>query len=276
MNVSLRLPLCTAAALLLLFPATGCNKLKARDQLNKGVQAYKSARFEEAVDHFQTAISLDPSLKTAKLYLATAYASQVVPDVKTADNIKNATNAINLFQEVLQESPNGVDVPALKGIGALYLEIDQPDKAKEYQLKVIAANPNDAEAHYTIGVIDWKAAYNNAIPVRNKLGQQDDGSALKDKKACAELAAQNGPIVDEGIDNIQKAIANRADYSDAMAYLNLLYRRKAELECGNDEARKADIAQADDWVKKAMDAKKNEAAKKASNASGGITIDPDK
>jgi tetratricopeptide (TPR) repeat protein len=276
MNVSLRLPLCSAAALLLLLPATGCNRLKARDQLNKGVQAYKSARFEEAVDHFQTAISLDPSLKTAKLYLATAYASQVVPDVKTADNIKNANNAINLFQEVLQESPKGVDIPSLKGIGALYLEIDQPDKAKEYQQKVIDAKPTDAEAHYTIGVIDWKTAYNNAIPVRNKLGQQDDGSAIKDKKACAELAAQNGPIVDEGIDNLQKAIANRADYSDAMAYLNLLYRRKAELECGNDDARKADSAQADEWVKKAMDAKKNEAAKKASNASGGITIDPDK
>lgn len=274
MNVSLRLPLCTAAALLLLLPATGCNKLKARDQLNKGVQAYKNARFEEAVDHFQTAISLDPTLKTAKLYLATAYASQVVPDVKTADNIKNATNAINLFQEVLQESPN--DIPSLKGIGALYLEIDQPDKAKEYQQKVIAAKPTDAEAHYTIGVIDWKAAYNNAIPVRNKLGQQDDGSAIKDKKACAELAAQNGPLVDDGIDNLQKAIANRTDYSDAMAYLNLLYRRKAELECGNDDARKADIAAADDWVKKAMDAKKAEAAKKATNASGGITIDPDK
>jgi len=135
---------------------------------------------------------------------------------------------------------------------------------------VIAVKPTDAEAHYTIGVIDWKAAYNNAIPVRNKLGQQDDGSAIKDKKACAELAQLNTPIVDEGLDNLQKAIDNRANYSDAMAYLNLLYRRKAELECGNDDARKADVAKADEWVKKAMDAKKQ------SNASGGITIDPDK
>jgi tetratricopeptide (TPR) repeat protein len=198
----------------------------------------------------------------------------VVPDVKTADNIKNANNAISLFQEVLQKSPG--DVGALKGIGALYLEIDQTDKAKEYQQKVIAVKPTDAEAHYTIGVIDWKAAYNNAIPVRNKLGQQDDGSAIKDKKACAELAQLNTPIVDEGLDNLQKAIDNRANYSDAMAYLNLLYRRKAELECGNDDARKADVAKADEWVKKAMDAKKAEEAKKQSNASGGITIDPDK
>jgi hypothetical protein len=32
-----------AAALL---GATGCSKLKARDQLNKGVQAYKGANYE--------------------------------------------------------------------------------------------------------------------------------------------------------------------------------------------------------------------------------------
>jgi len=105
MNVSLRLPMLTAAALLLLIPATGCNKLKARDQLNKGVQAYKSARFEEAVEHFQNAISLDPDLKTAKLFLATAYASQVVPDVKMADNIKNANNAISSSRKSCRNPP---------------------------------------------------------------------------------------------------------------------------------------------------------------------------
>ena len=32
-----------SAALLM---STGCNKLRARDQLNKGVQAYKAARYE--------------------------------------------------------------------------------------------------------------------------------------------------------------------------------------------------------------------------------------
>jgi len=40
--------------------ATGCNKLKARDQLNKGVGAYKNARYEEAIDHFQQAVTFDP------------------------------------------------------------------------------------------------------------------------------------------------------------------------------------------------------------------------
>jgi hypothetical protein len=112
--------------------------------------------------------------------------------------------------------------------------------------------------------------------MRNSLGQQDDGSAIKDKAACAKLQAENGPLVTEGLTDLTKATENRKDYSDAMAYLNLLYRRKAELECGDDAARKADTAMADQWMQRGMNAKKAEEAAKAAKAGGGITIDQDK
>ncbi len=39
---------------------SGCNQLEARDQLNKGVDAYKSAHYDEAIEHFQKATELDP------------------------------------------------------------------------------------------------------------------------------------------------------------------------------------------------------------------------
>ncbi|HTX75904.1 MAG TPA: tetratricopeptide repeat protein, partial [Terracidiphilus sp.] len=48
---------------------SGCNRLAARDQLNKGVDAYKAARYEEAIGHFQKATELDPTLPMAKSYL---------------------------------------------------------------------------------------------------------------------------------------------------------------------------------------------------------------
>src|ERR1700691_1266833 len=63
---------------------SGCNRLAARDQLNKGVEAYKSARYEEAIGHFQKATQLDPSLPMAKTYLATALAQNVVPGSDSA------------------------------------------------------------------------------------------------------------------------------------------------------------------------------------------------
>ena len=62
----------------------GCTKLRARDQLNKGVQSYKNARYEEAIEHFKNAVALDPSLVNARLYLATAYAQQYIPGADTA------------------------------------------------------------------------------------------------------------------------------------------------------------------------------------------------
>ena len=59
--------------------AVGCDKLKARDLLNKGVNAYKSAEFDVAIEDFKQAKDLDPTLTNAQLYLATAYATQYIP-----------------------------------------------------------------------------------------------------------------------------------------------------------------------------------------------------
>src|SRR5580693_5098747 len=71
---------------LLMLSAAGCDKLRARDQLNKGVASYKNARYEEAIDHFQQAVTLDPKLLNARLYLATALTNQYIPGVDTDDN----------------------------------------------------------------------------------------------------------------------------------------------------------------------------------------------
>ena len=59
--------------LLLAVVSFGCNKLKARDQLNKGVSSFRNGQYQEAIDHFQKAIGFDPNLLVARLYLATAY-----------------------------------------------------------------------------------------------------------------------------------------------------------------------------------------------------------
>lgn len=252
------------------FLSTGCNKLKARDQLNKGVNSFKTARYEEAVDHFQQAVALDPKLSMARLYLATAYSQQVIPNLQTPDNLKNAQLAIQNFQSVLENDPNNVN--ALKGIAALYLNIGNFDQAKAYQNKVIAVAPDDASAYYTIGVIDWTLAFKNAIPVRQSFGLHDNGDPIKDKKACADLAGKNTPLIQEGLDSLTKATQLKENYDDAMAYINLLYRRKAETECGDEDARKADLSTADQWVQKAMAARKANEVKANQNVQKSVVL----
>ena len=252
-----------------LLSATGCDKLKARDQLNKGVQSYKNNRYEEAIDHFQKAISFDPSLLNARLYLATAYTQQFIPGADTPDNNRMAQQAIDAYKSVLERDPK--NITSVKGIGYLYLNTNKFDQAKDYYRQAAELDPNDPEPHYTIGVIDWTQTYKPAMEERAKLGLKGD-ELLKDKKVCAELKDKNSALVQDGMEELNKALQIRPDYDDAMAYLNLMYRRKADdLECDDPAANAADLKTADDWVDKTMATKKAKAARQP--GAQGITLD---
>jgi tetratricopeptide (TPR) repeat protein len=251
---------------------SGCNKLKARDQLNKGVDAYKSQRYEEAIGHFQQAVQLDPSLPMAKSYLATALAQNVVPGLTTTDNLKTAQQSIDIFKQVLAEKPH--DVNSMKQIAGIYFSIKQLDDAKDWQKKVLAEDKNDAEAAYTVGVIDWTQAHENTLKVLLPNGFNDDGegNVKVPKKIMAPLKEENGPLIDEAMDYLKKALADRPTYDDAMTYMNLIYRRKADVDYGDAAAVKDDIAQAKDWTSKSMGMRKANEERK-SKGPGGITID---
>src|SRR5258708_1575283 len=129
MKLTARIPVTAAVLALLLGSVTGYNRLKARDQLTKGVQAFKNARYEEAVNHFQTAIELDPDYDTAKLYLATSYSYQVVPNLDSPENLAIAKKALDGFQAILAKDPN--DLTALKQMASIYRNTKKLDQAKE-------------------------------------------------------------------------------------------------------------------------------------------------
>ncbi len=276
MNRIARVPVLVAAALSLLVLSTGCNKLKARDQLVKGVQAYKGARYEEAINHFQNAVNLDPKYPMTRIYLATAYAQEVVPDLMTPANLKTAGMAIDSYKKVLDEHPN--DITSLKGIASLYFSTENLDKAKEWQQKVMKADPADAEAPYTVGVIDWRASFKNAVKdlSSNGLTNDDKGNTKMSKQVCAKIKADNTEPVTEGLQYLRRAVEIRPSYDDAMSYLSLLDRRQADIDCGNPTAQTADIAQAEDWLNKAMGARKTNEAQKEKANSGGIVLDSTK
>lgn len=272
MKLTARIPVTAAMLALLLGSVTGCNRLKARDQLTKGVQAFKNAQYEEAVNHFQNSIALDPNYEDARLYLATAYSYQVVPNLDTPANLAIAQKALDGFNAALAKDPN--NVTALKQIASINFNIKKFDLAKEYQKKVIALDPKDAEAHYTVGVVDWMQAYKNTVTILAADGLTDDGNGnvKKSKAACQKLQAANTDLVAESLQYLTKAVELNPTYDDAMTYLNLTYRQKANLECGDDAARKADLAQADDWNNKAMGARKINEKKKEEKTQGGVTM----
>jgi len=281
MNRSVRV-LASMAVLALLFGAVGCSKLKARDQLNKGVQSFKNAKYEEAIEHFKNAVSLDPSLLTARLYLGTAYMQQYVPGAFTPENDQYAAEAIDQFKTILADSSPTKEnrLHALKSIASLYYNMKDFDKAKDYYRKAAELDPNDPETYYMLGVINWADTYKTSAEVKGKIGLKVDDEFPKDKKkskenqeVCQQLQATNGPKVDDGLESLDKALKLRQDYEDAMAYMNLLYRRKADIECDKPDARASDIKTADMWSDKAMDVRKEKSKKQEQGQPGGIVLD---
>jgi hypothetical protein len=95
----------------------------------------------------------------------------------------------------------------------------------------------------------------------------EDPGPIKDKKVKEELRAKYAAMVDEGIANLQKALDIDKEYDDAMAYMNLLIRERADLLDSPDEYKKQ-IEIADGWVQKNLDTKKAKAAR--TPTTGGI------
>src|SRR5882724_5809129 len=109
-----------AACIFVAVGASGCAKLKARDLLNKGVAAFKAGQYDAAVEDFKQAKELDPDLMNARLYLATAYASQYIPGAPSAQNFRLGEQAVAEFKDVVLKVPRNLS--AIDGIGSMLFQ----------------------------------------------------------------------------------------------------------------------------------------------------------
>jgi tetratricopeptide (TPR) repeat protein len=254
---------------------TSCTQLRARDQLNKGVAAFKNAQYPEAVEHFKTAVELDPNFPTARLYLGTAYMQQYIPGAESPENKQMADAAHDQFMKVLDQDPK--NTVALASIASLYLNQKKWDDAEQWYNKLVAVDPKNADAYYSLGFIAWSKWYPAYGTARANLGmKQEDPGPIKDKKVKDELKAKWGPVIDSGLKSLDMALQINPEYDDAMAYENLLIRERADLADTKDEYSQQ-IKVADDWVAKALQTKKVKAEKKEKAAQGGgIVAEPSK
>jgi len=249
--------------LVLVVVANGCSRLRARDHLNKGVASFRNAQFQQAIMHFKSAVDLDPTLLSARLYLATAYAQQYIPGGESPDNVKIAEQAIEAYEDVLKMNPN--EVAAIASIAQIYYNMRKFDKAKEYQRRRLQVDQNNPEPYYWIGVIDWATTYPRRMQVRRDLNltiPKGDVLPPLPEKARAQLEQDNGKLVEEAIQALTKAIELKPNDADAMAYLNLMYREKADYEVSASD-RAADLKLAEEWIEKALNIKKQAAGQAA-------------
>lgn len=211
---------------------------QARQALNEGVQNFKNGQYDEAIVEFQRAKLLDPKLMNARLYLATAYASQYIPGAPSEANRELGRKAVEEFRGVLDIDPQNLS--AIDGIGSIIFQMagtpfdaKKFEESKSFHQKHIQIRPNDPESYYWVGVIDWTLSFRANKELRARYNEAHVKHQIKDTEPLSpdvreEYVREYGSIIDEGVESLKRAIKLRPDYDDAMAFLNLLYRRKAD------------------------------------------------
>lgn len=251
--------------------STGCEKLQSRDQMNKGVQSYKANKYADAVKHFKEAVSLDASNENAQAYLATSYMVQWVPGADSPDNKKVYDSARQEFEKILQKDPsNSLALASMASMAFNSASSGTPeqrnaalDEAKKWNLRRIEVDPKEPEAYYYLGVINWTQARPAIQQARAdaKMSPNDPGP-IKDAKIREQLKQKYGQPIDQGLDYLKKCLDIDKENEDAMSYMNLLLREKADFE-DTPEAAKNDIAQAEDFSNKSLEMKKIKASRPA-------------
>jgi tetratricopeptide (TPR) repeat protein len=255
-------------------------------ELGKGIVAYNSGKLDEALRHFKDAASLNPKDPVAKIWIGEVLTRKVTPGVDSPENLKTAQQAISLYQEVISEtlirgteplpwieSEHTVKVEVMKRIALIDISINKPEESKTWQKRVLDLKPKDSEAGFAVGVIDWMQAHQNALTALKAAGIKDDGqgNAKAPVKVMETIKSQNEALVEEGLKYLSQAAESHSKNAEAMTYLDLTYRRKADLDYSNETARLDDVAKANEWAHKAIETRKaNEGKNPAGTAAAKL------
>ena len=192
------------------------------------------ALLTKAVEHYKLASEKigDPMMKTRSLeYLVAAYGPDKLNDPTMAEPIikemirLTPTEPTNYFmlarlyqdsgeyemaeQTLLQAKESKPNDPAVYlQLANFYNAQGDFPKTIEYLNERIKIEPNNPEAHYTVATYYWDKA------------NRDFRLADKEKYQ----------FVQDGLGAVDKAIAIKSDYMEAIAYKNLLLRLQANLE----------------------------------------------
>ena len=235
-------------AILVLFVATGsgCSlvgKVRAKNELNEAAKAYKEGHFEDAEAHAKRALALDPSNPTAPIFIARIIHQQYKPGVDAPDNIQKARDAINAYQQVLQNpaSPEQAE-EAYKAISVLYSAIKDETALRDWIMKR-ANDPNQtnerrAEAYAILAGKDWDCSFKiTELPdVKVTAGEgQVNYQKPKDPKDFDNIQR----CVTRGLEEAETAIKYDPNNESAWSYKTNLLIEAAKIAKMNGEADKA-------------------------------------
>lgn len=203
--------------------------------------AYGKEDYPTALKHYQRARQIDgQSFPDLDRMIGYSLIGMYVPEDKSPQNVKNADAAIVELRKYLRKKPD--DRIAREALINLYLNADRITEAINYFREWLQTHPNDIEAVRSVATLYAKQGnFNESLNWYQKitlLDSRNPEAFYTFGVVCYEKVAKNPPadmaermsIIERGKAALQKAIALRPEYFEAMVYLQLLYRQQAPIE----------------------------------------------
>jgi tetratricopeptide (TPR) repeat protein len=250
------------------------------------------AHLEEAIKAFKTSLEKNPAQTPAQKTVR-QNALAALTGIHSDDPFKDYTEAEKYAQQLVTDNPN--DPKNLYALANLYEKFNKIPQAEEMYKKVADQNASDPKACGALAGFynkpNWdeagepwiegsdkprRAKFDLAIGVLEKCaaidandpgGYQKVASYYWDKAYRDPLLTdeQKNAYADKGMENVDKALALKPDYFEAVIYKGLLYRVKASA-ASKPRDRAEFLEKAQDLQKQGLELKKQQAAADASTA----------
>jgi tetratricopeptide (TPR) repeat protein len=159
------------------------------------------------------------------------------------------------------------DVEPVRGLQEVYFKWGRWRDALEWSKRAAALRPSDAEAQYAVGTLVWQVLSGHGGGM--EVAAYDpwphpatDGASVLSPPAPPPPPAGGDigadlriELADQGLAHLERALALRPKYPEAMTYLGLLWRQKSFAYFADPIAWQAQVDQADAWQKRALTAR---------------------
>jgi tetratricopeptide (TPR) repeat protein len=137
------------------------SKQLAKTELNEAAASYREGKFADAQAHSQNALALDPTNRTALMFVARTIHAQYRPGNFTYENIAKGREAITAYRQILEQNPQ--DEEAYKAIAYLFGALKDDDAQKQWILgraTDISIEPTKrAEAYTVLASKNWDCSF---------------------------------------------------------------------------------------------------------------------
>jgi len=248
-----------------------------KEHIDKAIECFKKSMEVNKADNDR--------LKKVKMNTLAALTS-----IYSDDPYRNYDEATKYAEQLVQENPN--DSKNLYAKANLYEKFGKVNEAETTYKRVTELNPNDPKAcgalaaFYNKPLWDGRSKFDQAIEILERCAAMTPNDASGYQKLATFFwdKAYRDPLLtdeqkeqyaDKGLEMVDKALALKADYFEAVIFKGLLYRVKANV-AKNPQLKQQYLEQALALQKQGLEMKKAAADEEAAAAAAAPSPAPGK